>query len=39
MVEPAGVEMTGYNRSETDPTKDVILYVSTPGMPFLDMVH
>jgi quercetin dioxygenase-like cupin family protein len=39
MVEPAGVEMTGYNRSATDPTRVVIFYVSTPGMPFLDMVH
>ncbi|CAN5134238.1 hypothetical protein BH10PSE6_BH10PSE6_31820 [soil metagenome] len=39
MVEPPNVEMTGYNRSSTELTKVVIFYVSTPGMPFLDLVH
>ena len=39
ILEPSGVEMTGYNRSTTDPTKVVIFYVSTPGMPFLDLMH
>jgi quercetin dioxygenase-like cupin family protein len=39
LVEPPNVEMTGYNRSSTELTKVVIFYVSTPGMPFLDMVH
>jgi quercetin dioxygenase-like cupin family protein len=39
MVEPPNVEMTGYNRSTTELTKVVIFYVSTPGMPFLEMVH
>jgi quercetin dioxygenase-like cupin family protein len=38
-VEPPNVEMTGYNRSTTDQTKVVIFYVSTPGTPFLDMMH
>ena len=35
-VEPPHVEMTGYNRRTTDPTKVVIFYVSTPDTPFLD---
>jgi quercetin dioxygenase-like cupin family protein len=39
MVEPPHVEMTGYNRSATGLTKVVIFYVSTPGMPFLDLTH
>jgi quercetin dioxygenase-like cupin family protein len=39
ILEPSGVEMTGYNRSTTAPTKVVIFYVSTPGMPFLDLMH
>lgn len=39
MVEPPHVEMTGYNRSTTELTKVVIFYVSTPGTPFLDMLH
>ncbi|WP_406855319.1 cupin domain-containing protein [Alsobacter sp. KACC 23698] len=36
MVEPAGVTMTGFNRSAQDPTKVVIFYVSSPATPFLD---
>jgi quercetin dioxygenase-like cupin family protein len=39
ILEPAQIEMTGYNRSATDPTRVVIFYVSTPGMPFLDLMH
>jgi quercetin dioxygenase-like cupin family protein len=39
IVEPPNVEMTGYNRSAVEPTKVVIFYVSTPGMPFLDLIH
>ena len=39
IVEPPNVEMTGYNRSATELTKVVIFYVSTPGMPFLDVSH
>jgi quercetin dioxygenase-like cupin family protein len=39
LVEPPNVEMTGYNRSATEPTKVVIFYVSTPNTPFLDMTH
>jgi quercetin dioxygenase-like cupin family protein len=39
MVEPPNVKMTGYNRSATEPTKVVIVYVSEPGTPFLDVVH
>jgi quercetin dioxygenase-like cupin family protein len=38
-VEPPNVEMTGYNRSTTELTKVIIFYVSTPGTPFLDMMH
>jgi quercetin dioxygenase-like cupin family protein len=39
MVEPAGVTMTGFNRSARDLTRVVIFYVSTPDTPFLDPVH
>ena len=39
MVEPAHVKMTGYNRSQTEPMRVVIFYVSDPDTPFLDMVH
>ena len=39
IVEPPHVEMTGYNRSASEPTKVIIFYVSTPGTPFLDMTH
>ena len=39
MVEPPNVKMTGYNRSATEPTKVVIVYVSDPGTPFLEVVH
>lgn len=35
MVEPAGVRMTGYDRSTTEKTQVVIFYVSEPGAPFL----
>lgn len=39
IVEPPNVKMTGYNRSATEPLKVVILYVSDPDTPFLDLVH
>ncbi|HEY6259243.1 MAG TPA: cupin domain-containing protein [Xanthobacteraceae bacterium] len=39
IVEPPNVEMVGYNRSATDVTKVVIVYVSTPNTPFLDPLH
>jgi quercetin dioxygenase-like cupin family protein len=39
MVEPPHVKMTGYNRSNTEPLRVVIFYVSEPGTPFLDMIH
>lgn len=39
MVEPPHVEMTGYNRSSTEPLRVVIFYVSDPDAPFLDPVH
>jgi quercetin dioxygenase-like cupin family protein len=39
IVEPPDVEMTGYNRSASEPTKVVIVYVSTPDTPFLDPLH
>jgi quercetin dioxygenase-like cupin family protein len=39
MLEPAQVQMTGYNRSATEPLKVVIFYVSDPDTPFLDPVH
>jgi len=39
LVEPANVEMVGYNRSAAEPTRVVIFYVATPGIPFLDPVH
>jgi quercetin dioxygenase-like cupin family protein len=39
IVEPPNVEMTGYNRSASEPTKVVIVYVSTPDTPFLDPLH
>ena len=38
MVEPANVKMTGYNRSATEPARVVIVYVSDPDTPFLDVV-
>jgi quercetin dioxygenase-like cupin family protein len=38
MVEPPGVRMTGYNR-EAGPLRVLIVYVSEPGAPFLDMLH
>jgi len=39
IVEPPNVEMTGYNRSASELTKVVIVYVSTPDTPFLDPLH
>jgi len=39
LVEPPGVRMTGYNRSAADPLRVVIVYVSDPDTPFLDVVH
>ena len=39
IVEPPNVEMTGFNRSASELTKVVIVYVSTPGTPFLDPLH
>lgn len=39
MVEPAGVSMTGYNRSAEEPMRVVIFYVSDPGTPFLDPIE
>lgn len=38
-VEPANVEMVGSNQSATEMTKVVIVYVSTPDTPFLDLVQ
>lgn len=35
-VEPPHVNMTGYNRSTTEPLRIVIFYVSDPDTPFLD---
>jgi quercetin dioxygenase-like cupin family protein len=39
IVEPPNVEMTGYNRSASEPTKVVIVYVSAPDTPFFDPLH
>ncbi|MEP7011027.1 MAG: cupin domain-containing protein [Acidobacteriota bacterium] len=39
LVEPPGVQMTGYNRSATEPLRLVIFYTGDPGTPFLDLVH
>ena len=39
MVEPPHVKMTGYNRSNTEPVRVVIFYVSDPDTPFLDPVQ
>ena len=38
MVEPPHVNMTGYNRSTTEPVRVVIFYVSDPDTPFLDPI-
>jgi quercetin dioxygenase-like cupin family protein len=38
IVEPPNVNMTGYNRSQTDPIRLVIFYVSDPETPFLDPI-
>jgi quercetin dioxygenase-like cupin family protein len=37
MVEPPSVKMTGYNRSATESMRVVIVYVSDPDTPFLDV--
>ena len=39
MVEPPNVRMTGHNRSATEPTRVVIVFVADPGTPFLHPVH
>jgi quercetin dioxygenase-like cupin family protein len=39
MVEPPHVKMTGYNRSNTEPLRVLIFYVSDPGTPFLDPIQ
>lgn len=39
MVEPPGVRMTGLNRSTSEPTQVLIVYVAEPGTPFLDPIH
>jgi len=36
MEEPPDVKMTGYNRSNSDPLRVVVFYVSDPDTPFLD---
>jgi quercetin dioxygenase-like cupin family protein len=38
-VEPPNVEMTAYNRSDTELAKVVIFYISKPGAPFLNPLH
>ena len=38
-VEPANVKMTGSSRSPTGDMKVLIVYVSDPDTPFLDMIH
>ena len=37
-VEPPNSAMTGYNKSQSEMTKVVVFYVSTPGQPFLDPI-
>lgn len=39
MVEPPHVRMTGHNRSATEPTRVVIVFVADPGTPFLHPIH
>ena len=39
MVEPPNVKMIGSNRSPTEPVRVVIVYVSDPDTPFLDVVQ
>ena len=39
IVMPSRVNMTGYNRSDTDPLRLVLFNVSDPGMPYLQPVH
>ena len=38
IVEPPNIPVTGYNRSNTEPIKLVIFYVSDPDTPFLDVI-
>lgn len=38
-VEPPNVKMTGYNRSDTEPLRLVIFYMSDPDSPFLDPIR
>ena len=37
-AEPPNTAMTGYNKSQTELTKVVVFYVSTPDQPFLDPI-
>src|SRR5438309_1669307 len=39
LVEPAGVRMTGYNRSISERLRVVIFHVADPETPFLDLAH
>jgi hypothetical protein len=39
MLEPPNVRMTGYNRSDSEPLRVVIFYVSDPDKPFLDPIQ
>ncbi|MFM0207554.1 cupin domain-containing protein [Paraburkholderia sediminicola] len=39
MMEPPHVRMTGYNRSNSDPLRVVVFYVSDPDTPFFDPLH
>lgn len=39
IVEPPDVKMTGYNRSNSEPLRVLIFYVSDPDTPFLDPVN
>ncbi|MDP9097291.1 MAG: cupin domain-containing protein [Pseudomonadota bacterium] len=39
MLEPPDVRMTGHNRSTSDVTRVVIVYVADPGTPFLNPIH
>lgn len=39
IVEPPSVAMVGHNRSATELTKVVVVYISPPNTPFLDALH
>ena len=39
MVEPPHIKMMGYNRSNTEPLRVVIFYVSDADTPFLDPIQ